>query len=145
MQTLRSIVAVLLLLSTSWAHAEPANPAIGGYSPVSYFTENAAERGDPAFSVVHNEQLYYLTSADQVELFNANPDRYRPRHRSCSYSLALGRVMDLDPTNFKIIDDTLLLFHKSEDKDARLDWEQSELSDEELLRRADANLFLVRF
>ena len=54
-------------------------------------------------------------------------------------------VLPLDPTNFKVIGDSLLLFHRSEEKDALLEWNSSELSEEELLRRADANLFLVEF
>ena len=121
------------------------NPAIGGYSPVSYFTEGKPELGNPEFTAEHDGKLYFLTSKAQAVVFNANPEKYAPRHQSCPYSLAYGMVLPLDPTNFKIVGGTLLLFHRSEEKDARIEWEQSELSDEELLRRADANLFLVKF
>lgn len=121
------------------------NPAIGGYSPVSYFTENKAELGSPEFSVEHDGRLYFLTSQEQVEIFAKNPDKYRPRHRSCPYSLAFGMVLPLDPTNFKIIGDSLLLFHLSDDKDGLKDWNTSQLSEEELIRRADSNLFLITF
>lgn len=124
---------------------ESAPVAISGYSPVSYFTEGRAERGSPEFSVAHDDETYYLTSREQVELFRADPDRYRPRHRACAYSLALGRVTPLDPTNFKIVGDTLLLFHRSEEKDGLLEWNESDISEAELLRRADANVFLIEF
>ncbi|MEO0574920.1 MAG: hypothetical protein AAF004_05605 [Pseudomonadota bacterium] len=145
--TAARIVTVFSLFIASFAYAQdiPVNPSIGGYSPVSYFTEDEAQLGDPEFSVVHDGQLFYLTSEEQVAVFKKNPDRYRPRHRSCPYSLSIGMVLPLDPTNFKIIDDSLLLFHRSEEKDALLEWEASELSQEELLRRADANVFLIRF
>ncbi|MEM6511946.1 MAG: hypothetical protein AAF660_02950 [Pseudomonadota bacterium] len=142
------VTVALLVATTALAddtEAEAKAPAIGGYSPVSYFTENKAERGSREFSVEHDGRLYYLTSAAQVEIFNDNPDKYRPRHPSCPYSLAYGMVLPLDPTNFKIIGDSLLLFHRSEEKDALLEWNTSELSEEELLSRADANLFRLEF
>ncbi|MEO0996847.1 MAG: hypothetical protein AAFX58_04950 [Pseudomonadota bacterium] len=140
----------IVLFASAAAHAADANaiavkPAIGGYSPVSYFTENRPERGSAEFAVEHDGRVYYLTSREQVRVFERNPDRYRPRHQACPYSLAYGMVLPLDPTNFKIVGDSLLLFHRSEEKDARLEWDDSELSEEELLRRADSNLFLLEF
>ena len=125
--------------------APGVKPAIGGYSPVSYFTQNKAEPGSPEFSVEHDGRVYFLTSQEEVEIFAKNPDKYRPRYRSCPYSLAFGMVLPLDPTNFKIIGDSLLLFHLSEDKDGLQDWNASKISEEELIRRADANLFLITF
>ncbi len=138
---------LLVLASATVGNAETltGRAAIGGYSPVSYFTENKAEPGDPKFAVTHDGATYFLTSAAQVALFEADPDRYRPRHKSCTYSLAFGMVLPLDPTNFKIIDDTLLLFHRSEEKDALLEWNTSDVDEAELLRRADANLFRLKF
>ncbi len=120
-------------------------PAIGGYSPVSYFTENKAELGSPEFAVEYDGSVYYLSSQEQVDLFEANPDMYRPRYKSCPYSLALGKVLPLDPTNFKIVGNNLLLFHLSENEDSLKLWNESKISDEELMRQADANLFLVKF
>ena len=120
-------------------------PAIGGYSPVSYFTENKAELGSPEFSVEHEGRVYFLTSQEQVEIFATNPKKYRPRYDLCPYSLALGMVLPLDPTNFKIIGDNLLLFHLSDEKDALQEWEASKISEEELIRRADANLIRIKF
>lgn len=143
-------IVLLCVLPGTEATAQDNNSsvlsaAIGGYSPVSYFTENKAERGSSEFSVQHDGRLYYLTSQEQVAIFKENPDKYRPRHRACPYSLAYGMVLPLDPTNFKIVGGSLLLFHRSEEKDALLEWNSSELSEEELLRRADANLFLITF
>ncbi len=142
------VAVALFVATTSFADVTEAGakaPAIGGYSPVSYFTENKAERGSSEFAVEHDDRVYYLTSEAQVELFKLDPDKYRPRHPSCPYSLAHGMVLPLDPTNFKVIGDSLLLFHRSEEKDALLEWNRSEISEEELLRRADANLWRVEF
>ncbi|MCH9695166.1 MAG: hypothetical protein K0U72_11715 [Gammaproteobacteria bacterium] len=139
-------ITMSILLAATTAQAEQTRPAaIGGYSPVSYFTKNTAELGSAEFAVEHDGSVYHLTSQEQVRIFAEHPDKYRPRHRACTYSLAYGMVLPLDPTNFKIIGNTLLLFHRSEEKDALLEWNSSELSEEELLERADANLFLVTF
>jgi len=119
--------------------------AIGGYSPVSYFTENKAELGLPEFLVKHKGSVYFLTSNEQVELFNQNPGKYVPRYRTCPFSLALGKTTPLDPTNFKIVGGSLLLFHLSKQEDGLAQWNSSELSEAELLRRADANIVLHKF
>lgn len=119
--------------------------SIGGYSPVSYFTKGIAERGSADFAVTHDGRVYYLTSAEQVELYNKNPAKYRPRHESCSFSLANGQSRALDPTNFKVIGDTLLMFHKSPAADGLARWNASELTDEELLSRADNEVLTLRF
>lgn len=118
---------------------------IDGYSPVSYFTEGKAERGSPDFAVAHDGRVYYLTSEDQVELFNENPERYRPRYEVCPFSLANGKERELDPTNFKVIGDTLLLFHKGPAGDGLEGWNSSPLSDQELLDLADSKVVLLRF
>lgn len=136
-------VSSLALLFSLVSQAEP-KPAIEGYSPVSYFTKGIAEKGKQEFSVQHNGKLYYLTSEEQVNLFNENPDKYRPRHDVCSYSLTLGMITPLDPTNFKIVADSLLLFHKSDEVDGLREWEHSPISQTELLKRADAQ-FKLRF
>jgi len=119
--------------------------AIGGYSPVSYFTENAAVLGTVEFAVAHKGEVYYLTSAQQVDMFIANPKKYQPRFQTCPYSLINGKQLALDPTNFKVVGDTLLLFHRSEKADGLAKWNSSGLSDEELLKRADTQHELLRF
>ncbi len=120
-------------------------PAIGGYSPVSYFTKNKAELGSPEFAVEHGGTVYYLASQEQVEIFEKNPNKYRPRYRSCPYSLAFGKILPVDPTNFKIVGDNLLLFHLSDDENGLQLWNDSKISEDELMRRAEANWFRLSF
>ncbi|MCH9698651.1 MAG: hypothetical protein K0U68_11155 [Gammaproteobacteria bacterium] len=139
------IMVAGLLFSTLSAETSSFEPFIDGYSPVSYFTANKAERGNPEFSVTHNGKLYYLTSAQQVQIFNQNPDKYRPRYDVCPYSLSLGKKVPLDPTNFKVVADTLLLFHKSEGVDGLELWNNSALSDQELIERADKQYKILEF
>lgn len=118
---------------------------IDGYSPVSYFTESKAERGSVEFAVSHNGIVFYLTSEDQVALFNEDPNRYRPRYDTCPFSLTAGMKRELDPTNFKVIGDTLLLFHKADGIDGLEAWHSSPLSDDELIDLADSQVTLLRF
>lgn len=136
-----------VLMWTSWGYADGhvVKPAIEGYSPVSYFTKQRAEKGREEFSVTHRDRTYWLTSQDQVELFRKDPDRYRPRYDVCPYSLSLGKRLPLDPANFKIVAGSLLLFHKSDQGDGLKAFESSGLSDQELIRRADAAYVLLEF
>ncbi len=67
-----------------------AIPAIGGYSPVYYFTKNKAELGSPSFAVEHDGTVYYLASQEQVEIFEKNPDKYRPSSASRPSAWARG-------------------------------------------------------
>lgn len=92
----------------------PDNIGIQGYSPVSYFEKGHAERGTPQYSYIHKKRIYYFTSAKQVERFKNMPEAYAPKFGEyCPYSLALGRRVAIDPTNFKIHNGELLLFHHS--------------------------------
>ena len=119
--------------------------SIEGYSPVSYFTKGIAERGSEEFAVRGDGFIYYLASAEQVALFNANPQKYMPRYKLCPYSLARGMTLPLDPTNFKVFGDTLLLFHKSDAMDGLQLWSTAPESDEELLELADKQYVLFKF
>lgn len=140
-------IMIGVMLFNASVVAESTNPFIDGYSPVSYFTEKKAERGSAEFSVTHKGKLYYLTSAEQVEIFNQNPDKYRPRYDVCPYSLTLGKKVPLDPTNFKVISNTLLLFHKSESVDGLELWNhnKSGLTEQELIDRADKQYILLQY
>ncbi|CAA0096084.1 Uncharacterised protein [Halioglobus japonicus] len=120
-------------------------PAIGGYSPVSYFTKNNAEQGKEEFAVKHRGSTYYLASADQVELFTKDPEKYEPKYKVCPYSLTLGGAVPLDPTNFKIVGGSLLLFHKTEESDGLKQWNDSPEEEQQLIELADKEYILLEF
>lgn len=86
--------------------------AIDGYSPVSYFQRDQAEKGNPEFSVTHQGITYWLTDQEQVDLFQQNPDKYAPAHGGwCSLMLSgSGSRTPANPESWKIVDDRLLLF-----------------------------------
>ncbi len=124
---------------------EAQHPAIEGYSPVSYFTKNIAEQGSAEFAVHHRGNIYYLTSTEQIELFTKNPTKYRPKYKVCPYSLILGRKVPLDPTNFKIVGGSLLLFHKTEKTDGLKLWNESPVDEQTLFELADKQYILFKF
>ena len=96
----------------------PDNIGIQGYSAVSYFENDRAEPGSADYSVEFDKRVYYFTSAEQADKFRQQPEKYMPKFGEyCPYSLALGRRVGIDPTNFSIVDGQLLLFHNSVELD----------------------------
>lgn len=123
----------------------PPDVAIGGYSPVSYFERNRAERGSPQFAAEHEGKTYWLVSAEQKARFEADPRAFEPAFNAfCPFSLALGRKVAIDPTRFKIVEGKLLLFHNSAELDALEEWNLK--GDEHWLdRKPDGEFTLKRF
>ncbi|MFU8833197.1 MAG: YHS domain-containing (seleno)protein [Wenzhouxiangella sp.] len=133
------------MLTLAWAEGTEPPLALEGYSPVSYFDPGMPEKGSAEFSAVHNNREYHFTSAQQLASFEADPERFEPLFPDhCPYNLALGRAAAIDPENFKIADGHLLLFHHSEEMDAREQWEKHE-NESELLERARGMYTLFRF
>jgi YHS domain-containing protein len=54
--------------------------AIKGYDPVAYHTENRAVKGESQFSLQWNDAKWYFTSAENRDLFAADPERYAPQY-----------------------------------------------------------------
>lgn len=151
--TLR-FIALILVVFASGLNAEPsiekpgiqkASVAIQGYSPVSYFSRNIAEKGSPDFAVEYDGKIYHLTSQQQAEAFREDPKAYIPLFAEfCPYSLTLGRKVSIDPTNFKIIGSKLLLFHKDEEMDGLKQWNDHG-NDQELLEKANQQYLRFKF
>ena len=54
--------------------------AIKGYDPVAYHTEAHAVKGNKNFSYKWNDAEWYFASAENRDLFAANPERYAPQY-----------------------------------------------------------------
>jgi YHS domain-containing protein len=85
--------------------------AILGHDPVAYFTEGKPVRGTAEFEHQWDEYTYRFASAQNRELFKANPVHYTPQFGNyCAMALALGRIVKADPENWLISDGKLYIF-----------------------------------
>jgi len=110
-------------------------PAVGGYDVVSYITENEATQGDPAFNVTHDGTLYFFSTPENKETFQADPERYIPAYGGyCATAMSEGKVFGASPTNFKVKDGRTFLFYKGVGGDTLGQW-----NDEEAERLAKAD------
>lgn len=81
-----------------------------GYDPVAYFTDGKPTRGDAQFSATHDGATFRFASAANLKLFQANPASYAPQFGGfCAMGAALGKKLDVDPTQFKVVDGKLYL------------------------------------
>ena len=117
----------------------PHTTALGlaGYSPVSYFTEAGPHVGSPAISAEHGGVVYFFATEAERDLFNATPERFVPAYSGwCATGMALGKYFPVAPTNYKIVNNRLMLFLHSPEADALQMWNDGD--EAEQLKKADA-------
>ena len=84
--------------------------AIRGYDTVAYFTENKAVKGESNFTYEWKHGTWYFSSQANLELFKANPEKYAPQYGGyCAYTVAIDKLVPIDPTQFTILEDKLYL------------------------------------
>jgi len=82
--------------------------AIEGYDTVAYFRESAARKGNPAHTHRWGGQEWHFTSAENRDLFAADPEKYAPQFDGqCSLACAIGRPHPGNPKVWKIVDGKL--------------------------------------
>ncbi len=54
--------------------------AIKGYDTVAYHTENRAVKGNSEFSYNWNEAIWYFYTAENRDMFAADPEHYAPQY-----------------------------------------------------------------
>lgn len=115
---------------------EPA-VAIGGFDPVSYFTETAPLEGDERHRTEWKGFVWYFSSEANRMLFEEDARRFAPQFFGyCCAGLEKGMLEPGDPQVFRIMDGRLYLFH---DKDRRSMWMENlpvsrERSEREFMR-----------
>lgn len=96
--------------SPSAINVEAGNVILHGYDPVAYFSAGKPTPGDAKFSVEHAGATYRFANAENLKAFQANPDRYVPQYGGfCAMGAALGKKLDVDPTQFRVVDGKLYL------------------------------------
>lgn len=76
---------------------------------MSYFKGQPVE-GDKRFAATHDGATYYFANAENLKAFQANPAKYAPQFGGyCAMGAALGKKLDVDPSQYKVVDGKLYL------------------------------------
>jgi len=112
-------IAAGTLPSTAHAYDTASTAAINvaedavilhGHDAVAYFTSGKPVQGDAKFSAKHAGATYRFASEANLKAFQANPTAYAPQYGGfCAMGAALGKKLDVDPTQFKVVDGKLYL------------------------------------
>ncbi|TWX53035.1 YHS domain-containing (seleno)protein [Colwellia hornerae] len=109
------VTSAILVSSLSFAANIEVNGndndlAIKGYDSVSYFTKGAPTKGSNKFTSAYNGAIYQFSSADNRDLFKADPSRYAPQYGGyCAFGVTMNKKFDTDPMAWHIRGDKLYL------------------------------------
>jgi YHS domain-containing protein len=107
--------------------------AINGYDSVAYFTSNAAVKGLDNFTLEWKGAKWKFSSAANLELFKANPDKYAPQYGGyCAYGVSRDYLVKVDPEQFTILDGKLYLNY---DASVQKEWAKDRAG---FIKQADA-------
>jgi YHS domain-containing protein len=85
---------------------------LDGYDAVAFFSDNKPLKGDAKFQLMYEGAIYYFASAEHLDFFKANPDKYKPQFGAyCAYAVSLGRTAPIDINTFSIVNGRLVLQH----------------------------------
>lgn len=85
---------------------------LDGYDPVAFFTDQKPVKGDPSIKFTYQDAIYYFASAQHLELFKADPEKYKPQFGGwCAYAVSLGRIAPIDVNTFSIVNGRLVIQH----------------------------------
>ena len=110
-----AIVALILsfaspVLAAQKVNTNGTNYAIGGYDPVSYFTDSKAIRGTKKYTHQWAGKTWSFRSLDNRDEFASMPDKYAPAYGGfCAYGVAQGYTVKIDPRAFSVENGKLYL------------------------------------
>ena len=114
--------------------ADDAGLAIRGTDPVAYFVEGAAVPGSAEFSHDWGNVTWQFASAENRDLFAANPEQYAPQYGGfCAWAVSQGYTASIDPEAWRIVDGRLYLNY---DRRVQQRWERDIPGN---ITKADAN------
>jgi len=88
-----------------------SNLAVDGYDSTAYFQQTPPQLGDKEYSFKWNGATWRFVNKESLDLFSANPDRYRPQYGGyCSNQMSMGNLSDIDPHIYLIYQERLYLF-----------------------------------
>lgn len=84
--------------------------AINGYDPVAYFTENRPVEGSAAHTERWNGVIWRFASAENRDLFAADPEKYAPQYGGyCAFAAAKNQFAKTEPDAFTVHEGKLYL------------------------------------
>lgn len=111
----------LLFSASAFAAKDPvytslfSSTALSGYDAVSYFTSGEPTKGSKKFKHEWNGATWHFATADNRDLFVADPERYAPQYGGyCAWAVSQGYTASGDPTVWKIVDDKLYVNYNDE-------------------------------
>lgn len=113
-QSLLFLVSIALLCCQVYA-AKPqifstSAGAIEGYDPVAYFIEGKPRQGSDAFSFIWSNATFKFSSAENLAMFKADPEKYAPQYGGyCAYAVSLGATASTVPEAWTIVAGKLYL------------------------------------
>ena len=94
--------------------------ALKGHDPVAYFTASAPVAGDSDHAHEWADAIWHFTSAENRDLFAANPEQFAPQYGSfCAFAMSKGFTADIAADAWHIEDGRLFVFA---DQNVRDDW-----------------------
>jgi len=86
--------------------------ALGGYDPVTYFTDGGPKKGEATIEATFDGALYHFVSQDNRATFEKDPTKYAPAYGGfCGYAASIGKVRPADPLIWSIVDGQLIVQH----------------------------------
>jgi YHS domain-containing protein len=118
MKYLTLVLATILLSFKTHAQGKifaTEDGAISGYDPVAYFTDSQPVKGSREYALVWREATWFFKSAEHLELFKANPEKYAPQFGGfCSYGVSRNYKVKSEPDAWSIVDGKLYLNYNTE-------------------------------
>lgn len=113
--------------------SKQTDTAINGHDSVAYFTQNAPVKGLDANTFDYKGAKWKFSSAANLELFKANPEKYAPQYGGyCAYGVANDSLVKVDPSQFSVVDGKLYLNY---DASIQKDWLKDRAG---FIKKADA-------
>ena len=108
--------------------------AARGYDPVAYFMQGTPTPGTKEFEFPWNGALWQFSSAENLQLFKADPQKYAPQYGGyCAWAVAEGYTADIDPNAWTVFQGKLYLNYNL---DIRKKWQKDMAHN---IERADKN------
>lgn len=102
--------AVVMAADKTLVNVDKEGIAIQGNDPVAFFTLKAPVKGKGEFETEFQGAKYRFHSAKSKAAFDANPTKYVPQFGGyCAFGVSKGKLVEIDPEAFQIVDGRLLL------------------------------------